>query len=194
MTYKDLTILKFQQVKNAILECQGNEIREAMNILSILYDRPIEDYVNMKFKDFQKECTKLDWFTNDFKNLPDKWFEKFECEGETFEIVKNVTDWTAEQFISMSNLTKSDSDVIDNLHLILATLTKGSESLTELKRRSELFQNHLSIEIAHPTAFFFAGLMVLLSQTSLYSSMLKEKRKKPAKMIGLFKSGIGITQ
>jgi len=38
----------------------------------------------------------------------------------------------------------------------MAVMSKGCDSLAEYERRSTLFQNHLSVEVAYPTAFFFA--------------------------------------
>jgi hypothetical protein len=76
----------------------------------------------------------------------------------------------------MSTLTKDRNQIVNNIHLILATLTKGVDSLTEHQRRSELFQNHLSIDIAYPTAFFFAQFLAKLSTTTQFSFHVKKKQ------------------
>jgi hypothetical protein len=198
-SYKDLTVLKFQEIHNAILISEGNEIREAYNVLSVLTGVSVEVYKAMKYKDFQKECEKIAWLSD--APLPDKYVNEFECQGEKFTIVQHATDWTTEQFISMSTLTKSKEQIVNNIHLILATLTKGCDTMTEHNRRSALFQNHLSIEIAYPTAFFFAQFLATLSQTSQFSSHVKKKENlakaisKSKKMQnGSVKNGIGTTQ
>ena len=198
-SYKDLSILKFQEIHNAILISEGNEIREAYNVLSVLTGVSVEVYKAMKYKDFQKECEKIAWLSD--APLPDKYVNDFECQGEKFTIVQHATDWTTEQFISMSTLTKSKEQIVNNIHLILATLTKGCDTMTEHNRRSELFQKHLSIDIAYPTAFFFAQFLATLSTTSQFSSHVKKKLNS-AKAIGklnwmpngLPENGLGITQ
>lgn len=197
-SYKDLSILKFQEIHNAILISEGNEIREAYNVLSVITGVSVETYKAMKYKAFQKECEKIAWLSD--APLPDKYVTEFVCQGEKFEIVQHATDWTTEQFISMSTLTKSKEQIVNNIHLILATLTKGCDTMTEHNRRSALFQKHLSIEIAYPTAFFFAQFLAQLSLTSQYSSHVKRKLKL-AKAIGNSKkmqngsqgNGVGIT-
>ena len=198
-SYKDLSILKFQEIHNAILVSEGNEIREAYNVLSVLTGVSVETYKAMKYSDFQKECEKIAWLSD--APLPDQYVTKFECKGEKFEIVQHATDWTTEQFISMSTLTKDRAQIVNNIHLILATLTKGVDSLTEHQRRSELFQNNLSIDIAYPTAFFFAQFLAKLSQTTQFYSHVKKKQNlakaigKSKKMQnGSQKNGVGILQ
>lgn len=196
-SYKDLSILKFQEIHNAILVSEGNEIREAYNVLSVITGVSVETYKAMKYKAFQKECEKIAWLSD--APLPDKYVTEFVCQGEKFEIVQHATDWTTEQFISMSTLTKDRVQIVNNIHLILATLTKGCDTMTEHNRRSALFQKHLSIDIAYPTAFFFAQFLATLSQTSQYSSHVKKKQRL-AKAIGnskkmqngLPESGVGI--
>jgi len=161
MTYKDLTILKFQQITNAILISEGEPIREAYNVLSVLTDTDVEVYKAMKFKDFQKECKQMDWLSK--SALPDKFVKEFECQGETFTMCQHATEWNTEQFISMSTLTKDPKEIINNLHFIMAVMSKGCDTLAEYDRRSKLFQNHLSIEVAYPTGFFFTALLIAVA-------------------------------
>ena len=196
MTYKDITILQFQQITNAI-KFTDNEIAQSYNILSIITGVDIEVYKAMKFIDFQKECKKIDWMKD--AKLPDQWVTEFECQGEKFTIVQHATSWTTEQFISMSNLTKDKNEIVNNLHLILAVMTKGGDSLTEYERRSNLFQNNLSIEIAYPVGVFFAALLTQLSESTQYSLHQKKQLRKLipktnllAKINGFLKSGVGM--
>jgi len=187
MNYSELTIEKYQAIITAISMTE-NEVRQSMNILSIINDKPYEFYRDMKFKDFQKECKQLEWMSD--APLPDQWVKSFKCCDEVFEIVQHPTEWTAEQFISMSTLTR---EPINNLHSIMAVLTKGSESMNEYNRRSELFKKNLTLDVAYPTAFFFAMFLAKLSQTIPYSLHVNKKMKQ-AKAIGLVNNGVGIRQ
>lgn len=197
-SYKELSILKFQEIHNAILISEGNAIREAYNVLSVLTEKPVEYYKEMKFADFKKECKQMEWLSD--APLPDQYVTEFECQGEKFTIVQHATDWTTEQFISMSTLTKDRAQIINNIHLIMATLTKGSDTMTEHNRRSELFQKYLSIEVGYPTAFFFAQFLAKLSQTFRYSlhqvkqqNLVKKIEDSKKKANGSHKNGTGTT-
>jgi len=108
-----------------------------------------------------------------------------------------LTDWNTEQFISMSSLTKEKEAIVDNLHLILATLCYKEKDedvqMTEFNRRADLFREHLDVDVAYPIGFFFALLLLSLSQTIQSSSTKKKKRKKkkPSR-IGSLLSGLGM--
>jgi hypothetical protein len=67
--------------------------------------------------------------------------------------------------------------------------------MTEFNRRAELFQLNLDVDVAYPIGFFFALLLVKLSEVTLSSSTKKRKRrKKKLKRIGLVLSGRGMLQ
>jgi hypothetical protein len=119
-------------------------------------------------------------------------------QGEKFFVNQYLTDWNTEQFISMSSLTKEKEAIVDNLHLILATLCYKEKdediSMTEFNRRAELFREHLDVDTAYPIGFFFALLLLSLSQAIQSSSTKKKTKKKNKKSIGLVASGRGILQ
>jgi hypothetical protein len=99
----------------------------------------------------------------------------------------------------MSSLTKEKEAIVDNLHLILATMCYKEKDedvqMTEFNRRAELFQYNLDVDTAYPIGFFFALLLVKLSEVTRSSSTKKKKpKKKNLKRIGLVLSGLGILQ
>jgi hypothetical protein len=65
--------------------------------------------------------------------------------------------------------------------------------MTEFNRRAELFQYNLDVDTAYPIGFFFALLLVKLSEGIQSSSTKKKKpKKKNKKPIGLVASGRGM--
>jgi poly(3-hydroxyalkanoate) synthetase len=98
----------------------------------------------------------------------------------------------------MTNLTKSNEGIIDNLHTILAVLCYKEPSeiitMTEFNRRAELFQTKLDVTIAYPIGFFFANLSVqLLEHIQSYSILKRWKMKiKLFLMRGLKLNGDGM--
>ena len=196
-----ITILKFQEIYSALNIEPDNEIRTAYNVMSVITGVSVDEYRQMKWKDFEKAQKEVT--IPSINEMPDEWVKEFEVNGERFYVNQFVTDWNTEQFISMTTLTKERDSIILNLHLILATLCykeKGElVSQTEFDRRASLFQEHLDVMTAYPIGFFFALTLAELSQTTQYSLMLKKTKMKLLWMslknhLGLLKNGDGITR
>jgi hypothetical protein len=192
-----MNIKTYQELYNAIKLGDNNEIRTAYNVLSVLTGKPISEYKRMKWTDFLKEQEGVT--IPDISSFPDAWVTEFEVQGERFFVNQYLTDWNTEQFISMSSLTKEKEAIVDNLHLILATMCYKEKDediqMTEFNRRAELFREHLDVDTAYPIGFFFALLLVSLSQAIQSSSTKKKKRKKKKKSwIGSLLSGLGIAR
>jgi len=190
-----ITIQKYQALYNAIKLGGDNEIRTAYNVLSVLTGKPISEYRRMKWSDFVKEQEGIT--IPDITSFPDQWVKEFEVQGEKYFVQQYVTDWSTEQFISMSNLTKEKDAIVDNLHFILATLCYKDKdediSMTEFNRRAELFKEHLDVDTAYPIGFFFALLLLQLSNiTPSYSTKKKKRKKKKTSWIGSVLSGVGM--
>lgn len=192
-----ITIKKYQEIYNAIKLGGDDEIRTAYNVMSVLTGKPIHEYRKMKWMDFVKEQESLE--IPNISSFPDAWVTSFEVKGETFFVNQYVTDWNTEQFISMSSLTKEKEAIVDNLHLILATLCYKDKDedvqMTEFNRRAELFREHLDVDVAYPIGFFFALLLVKLSEhIPSYSTKKRKPKKKSKSRIGLVQSGRGMLQ
>lgn len=196
-----ITILKFQEIYSALNIEPDNEIRTAYNVMSVITGVSVDEYRQMKWKDFEKAQKKVT--IPSISDMPNEWVKEFEVKGERFHVNQFVTDWNTEQFISMQTFTKDKEGIVFNLHNILATLCykeKGElVSQSEFERRASLFQEHLDIMVAYPIGFFFAMTLAELSRTTQYSLMLKKTKMKLLWMslknrLGLLKSGDGITR
>ena len=190
-----MNIKQYQELYNAIKLGENNEIRTAYNVMSVLTGKPISEYRRMKWVDFLKEQEGVT--IPDISSFPDAWVTEFEVKGEKYFVNQYITDWNTEQFISMSSLTKEKESIVDNLHLILATLCYKEKNedvqMTEFNRRAELFREHLDVDVAYPIGFFFALLLLSLSQHIQSSSTKKKKRKKKNKRwIGSVLNGLGM--
>jgi hypothetical protein len=190
-----MNIKQYQGIYNAIKLGGDDEIRTAYNVMSVLTGKSIGEYRKMKWLDFVKEQESLE--IPDITSFPDAWVTEFECQGEKYFVNQYITDWNTEQFISMSSLTKEKEAIVDNLHLILATLCYKEKDedvqMTEFNRRADLFREHLDVDTAYPIGFFFALLSVQLSNHIQSSSTKKRKQKKKSKSrIGSLISGLGM--
>jgi len=190
-----MNIKQYQGIYNAIKLGGDDEIRTAYNVMSVLTGKSIGEYRKMKWLDFVKEQEALE--IPDITSFPDAWVTSFEVKGEKYFVNQYITDWNTEQFISMSSLTKEKEAIVDNLHLILATLCYKEKDedvqMTEFNRRAELFREHLDVDVAYPIGFFFALLLVQLSEhiQSCSTKKRKPKKKKPSR-IGSVLSGHGM--
>jgi len=190
-----MNIKTYQGLYHAIKLGDNNEIRTAYNVMSVLTGKPISEYKRMKWTDFLKEQEGVT--IPDISSFPDAWVTEFEVQGERFFVNQYLTDWNTEQFISMSSLTKEKEAIVDNLHLILATLCYKEKDedvqMTEFNRRAEMFREHLDIDTAYPIGFFFALLLLSLSQHIQSSSTKKRtKKKKNKRWIGSLLNGLGM--
>ena len=192
-----MNIKQYQGLYNAIKLGDNNEIRTAYNVMSVLTGKPISEYRQMKWVDFLKEQEGIT--IPDISSFPDKWVTEFMVQGEKYFVNQYITDWNTEQFISMSSLTKEKEAIVDNLHLILATMCYKEKDedvqMAEFNRRAELFRENLDVDVAYPIGFFFALLLVKLSQdTPSYSTKKRKPKKKNKKLIGSLLSGLGMRQ
>ena len=190
-----ITIKKYQDLYNAIKLGGNDEIRTAYNVMSVLTGKPIHEYRKMKWVDFLKDQEGLE--IPNISSFPDAWVTQFECQGETFYVQQYITDWNTEQFISMSSLTKEKEAIVDNLHLILATLCYKEKDedvqMTEFNRRADMFREHLDVDVAYPIGFFFALLSAKLSELiPSYSTKKKKSKKKKKSWIGSLLNGLGM--
>jgi len=195
MSYKNISILKFQQLVNCLND--DNEFTVWKNRISILEDMDIKLIEKMKVTDFKKIVAKYKWLNEEL--MPTDWVKEFTINNEKFIVQLESSTWNVEQFISLSTLTKDKSEIVNNIHNILAVLCKSNEdnSITEYNRKAELFLNELSITTAYPIALFYPASLTYLFSNTRYSFKVKKlmrKRLELAKQINGYKpNGDGTT-
>lgn len=195
-SFKDITILKFQEIQAAIAMNPDNEFEQWYNILSLV-DGQDKDYYKfkLKFGEFKKKIEEYLWIMSE--KMPDEWVKDFTVEGERFFVQQHATEWNGEQLISMINLTKDKDQIINNTHLILATLClkepREVVDLHEFERRAKMFQEKLCILTAYPISFFFALFLAKLSTDTRYSWALEKWMKNKQNQTHSTKHGAGIT-
>jgi len=195
MSYKNISILKFQQLVNCLND--DNEFTIWKNRISILEDMDIKLIEKMKVTDFKKIVAKYKWLNEEL--MPTDWVKEFTINNEKFIVQLESSTWNVEQFISLSTLTKDKSEIVNNIHNILAVLCKSNEdnSITEYNRKAELFLNELSITTAYPIALFYPASLTYLFSNTRYSFKVKKlmrKRLELAKQINGYKpNGDGTT-
>jgi hypothetical protein len=156
MTFKDVTILQFQKLQSAFKHFDGNAYEVGMAILDIFEGVPKTLSSQCLVKDFDKRLAKYQ-FLIDAEMKDNEWVKEFELNGKVYQVTQQVHHWNVEQWVSMGTLTQDPDKIIENVHLILATLCTDERDIMD---RANEFQNDLSIEVAYPIAVFFCAVML----------------------------------
>lgn len=156
MNFSNVTILQFQKLQAAYKHFEGNAYEVGMAILDIFEGVPKTLSSQWLVKDFDKRLAKYQ-FLIDAKMKDDEWVKEFTLNNKTYKVTQQVHHWNVEQWVSMGTLTQDPDKIIENVHLILATLCTDERDIMD---RANEFQNDLSIEIAYPIAVFFCAVML----------------------------------
>lgn len=163
MNYADVTIEKFQQLAVVQKIHDGNPFLIGANIINIFEGIPVSEIKQWSVKQFQKAMKSYEFLSTEIPE--DKWVTEFECHGVTYKPVQQVHKWNVGQYVSMSNLTRSEDDVVKNLHIIVAVMCSQDDN--DVQSRSEVFQKHLPISVAYPLALFFCAVILKLPKNIL---------------------------
>lgn len=164
MTYKDVTILQFQQLHSATIHFQENRFElgvEILNIFEGIERKEIKD--NWSVDKLNKSLEKYSFL--DTELVEDTWVKEFECNGVHYKVSQSPNEWNVGQYVSMANLTRDKDKIVESLHVILAAMCcKESDNVSQVATD---FQQHLSITIAYPIALFFCAVMLALPKDML---------------------------
>jgi len=183
MTINEVTIFQFQQIHSARVHHEDNPFEVGCELINIFEGVPTSETKKLKVKEFEKRIEKYS-FLNEF-TPPDKWVKEFKLNGKNYKVEQFIHNWNVEQWISMTTLCKNEIEIIDNIHLIVATLCEDERHIIE---RSNEFQKDLPIVTAYPIALFFCAVLAMLPKHILnYLEKIQSKT-------GLVQSGVGMMQ
>lgn len=176
--WNELTVGKWQEIIAA--ESIGFDWYEKdLRMLSILEGIPFEDVKKRTIGDNKIQKDKMSFLN---ETPTDQVKEFFTIEGVEYHANIRVEDKTAGQFIDLTEFTKENDKVNENLHKILAVicLAKGSEyNGATVQGRAELFQRHLTMDIAYPLAVFFYTVYInTLKDIADFSASQAEQMSK----------------
>lgn len=131
-------------------------------IVSALIDKP-EEWVDDNLS--LAQCNAIISKTKFIDELPTRPAKaRFILGGRLWKIELNPAELVPAQFVDLSILTKTEGDVIDNMHKILAVLCwphfapKKYDS-KKSNEYAELFYNHMPVDYAYGVAVFFCDLL-----------------------------------
>ena len=159
-----ITIKQFQEIYTAVKSTE-DEIDRLVNVCAILHGGKPEDYLN-------KTPAQLSKYKVDISVPEGKAPVTFKVKGQTYVVNHLVSSLTMAEFIDLTTFTQTEESIVENIHNIIAVFAKPEKKWfkkreTDREKIADHLLNHLSIEVAYPTAVFFS---------SLYKSLLNRTR------------------
>lgn len=156
MTYYDLTIDKYLQIKE-VLENATDDLSTQVELLAVLEECTEDELLDMPLDEFKRKLGDL-VFLSEPLNPKAKCPKSIVIEGQTYEAVRDVKQFTAGQYIDYQNLIKSEDfySIIPNL-LACFFIPKGKDygkdyDIMEVVKK---IRNNVSIGFALDVCFFF---------------------------------------
>lgn len=156
MTYYDLTIDKYLQIKEA-LENIEDELNAQVTLLSILNECTEDDLLDLPLAEYHKKVADLAFLSeplNPKPNCP----KTITIDDEVYEVVRDVKQFTAGQYIDYNTLIKSEDfySVIPNI-LACFFIPKGKDygKDYDIMEVANKIRYNVSIGLAMDVCFFF---------------------------------------
>ena len=189
MKWSDITIDKWQHIL-AISKTELPDFSKEIELVCYLYNLDGAEVLNYPLEKFKALSSQLDFLQ-----------DVYEGDMKTSFIindVKYVVNWemqkrTAGQFIDLSELTKDQDLINDNLHKILAVICieEGSKYDGNINERAEVFKNHLTMDIVYPIAGFFLTVLKA-SLPTIQDYLEKDITKQKKELLQMIKDSMSI--
>lgn len=181
-SYKDLTIAKYQELYSVDWN-DMEEIDRQVSMIAILNDMTEEDVLDLSITEYGKLAAQTEFLTKEpevRKRVPNK----IKMNGKEYEIIKDVKDMTAGQYIDYQQYL-SLNDINKYLPHILSCfiIPKGKKyGEYNLDMAIEELRNNLSVEEALNIASFFTRkFRTSIEGILLYLRWILKKMKRQTK-------------
>ena len=190
MNWKNITLEQYQNVIT-ILNTDIAAFNKEVELVQYLFNYTKDEVLSMPLEKFKVHTKQLDFLTKAYEGNMTETFTLNEVE---YIVCWEVQKRTAGQFIDLSELTKEQELINDNLHKILAVICipKGSKYNGDILERAEVFKS-LTMDIVFPiSSFFFQVLKSSLPVIQDY--LMKDIQKKKNELMEMIKdtSSIGV--
>lgn len=188
MTYYDLSIDKYLQIKEA-LENAEDDLNTQVTLLSIINECTEDELLDLPLPEYHKKVADLAFLSSPLKPRPN-CPKTITIDKEVYEAVRDVKKFTAGQYIDYNSLIKSE-DFYQVLPNILACffIPKGKDygrdyDIMEVARK---IRYNVSIGLAMDVCFFFQKKSIrsinnmldyLVLMTKMQARKAKDKETK----------------
>lgn len=158
MTYYDLSIDKYLQMKKVLEECmEEDELETQVKLLCILYECSEDELLDLPLDEYKKKVSELS-FLSEPVQTNSKCPKSIIIDGVTYECEYDIKKFTAGQYIDYQSLIKSNDfySVIPNL-LAVFFIPKGKDygKDYDIMEVAEKIRYNVSIGLALDVCFFF---------------------------------------
>lgn len=210
MTYYELTIDKYLQIKEILETHNGDDLEIQVALLSVLNECGEDELLDLPLSEYQKKVEELSFLSAPLEPKP-RCPKTITIDKEVYEVVREVKHFTAGEYIDYQNLIKSD-DFYSVLPNILACffIPKGKSYGRDydIMEVAEKIRYNVSIGLAMDVCFFFQkqsihsinrmlDYLVLMTKIQMRKSnketkgKLKEAVMKLEQLKASFNDGVG---
>lgn len=190
MTYYDLTIAKYLEIKE-VLENATDELSTQVALLAVLNECTEDDLLDMPLDEYKRKVVDLNFLSQPLEPKPN-CPKTITIGKEVFESVRDIKQFTAGQYIDYQNLIKSEDfySIIPNL-LACFFIPKGKDygKDYDIMEVAEKIKNNISIGFALDVCFFFQmqsirsinsmlDSLVLMTKLQIFKTKDKETKMK----------------
>jgi hypothetical protein len=134
-SWKDITVEKYQFV-NEIYKQEGEDIDKVINVLAVLLDSTPKEIGNLSIPNFHRLSSYVNALCQNIpQSEPKKWIK---ANGKRYYVNYNVESHRLAQYIEVQHFLKGG--LIDNLHLIMASVVQPSRFFIKQKNDSNKHQ------------------------------------------------------
>jgi hypothetical protein len=152
-----------------------------VRLLAEITDRTVDEIESLPLGELKEQLKQLASIETIDTNQKLKL--KFKIKGKRFEVIWKAQELTAAQYIDVTHFAKDSTQVIYNIHNMLAAISvertwygkRKKYDGAKHKKISELFYNHMTIEQAYPIMLFFCKFYEELANNIL--TYLSEEAK-----------------
>ena len=190
MTYYDLTIDKYLQIKEVLSDIE-DELNTQVALLCVLNECSEDEILDLPINEYKKKVSELSFLSQPL--VPTARCPKtITIEGQVYEAVREVKKFTAGQYIDYQSLLKAD-DFYSVLPNVLACffVPKGKDygKDYDIMEVAEKIKYNVSIGLAMDVCFFFQmksrrsinhmlDYLVLMTKIQMRKTKNRETRKK----------------
>ena len=195
--YNQLSIKQFLTCKR-ISEMEQDPIMRKVKMLAEISGKSEDEIEDLPISELKKQLEEFNQIETLTGNKKVKM--KFKVKGRRFEVIWKQQELTASQFIDSTFFTKDSTDLVNQIHNILAAICvertwygkRKTYDGSKHKEIADLFYNEMKIATAYPIMLFFCKYFEAL-QVSIETCLMEElKEMNMTIQEHLTKSGDGL--
>lgn len=174
--WDEISIKKFDEIKNALKTNFNNELEANLELLAVLCDADIQEVENLPLTEFSKLLKQVNFIVKMPKvDIKDKYV----INGKKYNVCLSVNKMTTAQYIDYQTFGKDIEGNLKNLVSVFLIPEGKKYGEYDLENVIDELYNNMPIADAYSVCFFFT--LQLQSLTKVTLSYLERKIRKEMK-------------